>query len=146
MQQEILSLYHQAFREQVLDANRKILGQDDRLLHLSVHSFTPILNGQTRNADIGILYDPQHGQERAWAIALKISLAEAFPSFAIRFNYPYLGKSDGHTKALRRMLGPKHYAGLELELNQKHVQSPQAFKSLCQKFSLAVLSASHPKL
>ena len=37
----------------------------------------------------------------------------------IRFNYPYLGISDGFTSYLRKKFNQKNYVGIELEVNQK---------------------------
>jgi predicted N-formylglutamate amidohydrolase len=34
------------------------------VLHLSVHSFMPVLDGKVRHADIGLLYDPRRALER----------------------------------------------------------------------------------
>ncbi|HLF10126.1 MAG TPA: N-formylglutamate amidohydrolase, partial [Gammaproteobacteria bacterium] len=31
------------------------------VLHVSSHSFTPMLNGETRRTDLGLLYDPRRG-------------------------------------------------------------------------------------
>jgi hypothetical protein len=36
-------------------------------------------------------------------------------------NYPYAGRSDGLTSALRRRHLPQRYLGIELEINQRHV-------------------------
>jgi len=84
-----------------------------------VHSFTPKLNDQERNNDIGILYDPKKLNEkefsRLWVNALNNVSKKTFKT---RFNYPYLGKSDGHTTSLRKKIGHA-YIGIELEINQK---------------------------
>ena len=39
-------------------------------------------------------------------------------SLRVRMNYPYQGRSDGHTTALRRLFGSGEYIGIELEVNQ----------------------------
>jgi predicted N-formylglutamate amidohydrolase len=83
--------------------------------HISVHSFTPVLHGKIRNADIGLLYDPAHVAEREFCIRWQ-ALLEA-RGWRVRRNYPYLGTADGHTSALRKQFG-RRYAGVELELNQ----------------------------
>lgn len=83
--------------------------------HVSVHSFTPVLDGVHRAADIGLLYDPGRPGERRLARAWRDRLAAA--GWRVRLNYPYRGVADGHTTSLRR----RHahgYAGIELELNQ----------------------------
>jgi predicted N-formylglutamate amidohydrolase len=92
-----------------------------RILHLGVHSFTPILAGVTRKPDVALLYDPARAAERALAARWGSALASALPSRTVRRNDPYKGASDGVTTAMRRELGPKVYMGIEIEVNQRHV-------------------------
>ena len=88
------------------------------IVHLGIHSFTPVLNGKVRNTDIGILYDPSRPAERELAQVIKAEIKRLHPEMKVRFNYPYKGISDGLTTALRKKFGPR-YAGLEIEINQK---------------------------
>src|SRR5690606_12600429 len=92
------------------------------VVHLSCHSFTPELNGLVRNADIGILYNPKNLTEKLFAISLKRQINQLEPSLKVRFNYPYLGTSDGFTVYLRHKF-KEHYAGIELEVNQKFMEN-----------------------
>ena len=89
-----------------------------KVIHLGIHSFTPVLNGVERDADVGILYDPSRPSEAQIAENLIKSIKERAPWLKIRKNYPYLGKSDGLTTTLRQKFGPS-YAGIEIEINQK---------------------------
>ena len=89
-----------------------------KVIHLGIHSFTPVLNDVEREADVGILYDPSRPAEARIAENLIKSIRERAPWLKIRKNYPYLGKSDGLTTTLRQKFGPS-YAGLEIEINQK---------------------------
>ena len=88
------------------------------IVHLGIHSFTPVLNGKVRNTDIGILYDPARPQERAYANVIKDEIKRLYPAMKVRFNYPYKGSSDGLTTTLRKKFGPR-YVGIEIEINQK---------------------------
>lgn len=88
------------------------------IIHLGIHSFTPVLNGKVRNTDIGILYDPARPQERAYANVIKAEIKRLYPAMKVRFNYPYKGSSDGLTTTLRKKFGPR-YVGIEIEINQK---------------------------
>jgi len=88
------------------------------IVHLGIHSFTPVLNGKVRNTDIGILYDPARPQERAYAQVIKDEIKRLYPAMKVRFNYPYKGTSDGLTTTLRKKFGPR-YVGIEIEINQK---------------------------
>ena len=101
--------------------------------HFSVHSFTPELDGQIRNADIGLLYDPSRPAEREFCAGLGARLAAR--GWRVRMNYPYRGAADGHTSALRRRFGPR-YAGIELEFNQ--ALFPRLLAPLCEDVRAAL--------
>ena len=88
------------------------------IVHLGIHSFTPVLNGKVRNTDIGILYDPSRPKECELAQVIKAEIKRLHPEMKVRFNNPYKGTSDGLTTTLRKKIGPR-YAGLEIEINQK---------------------------
>ncbi len=105
------------YRRTVEDAIRAAEG---RVLHLSVHSFTPVLDGEVRRADVGLLYDPSRPAERDFCVAWQADLRRRLPGLAILRNVPYRGTSDGFTTHLRRRLSPSQYLGIELEVNQKY--------------------------
>jgi predicted N-formylglutamate amidohydrolase len=88
------------------------------IVHLGIHSFTPVLNGKPRNTDIGILYDPTRPKECAYANVIKNEIKRLYPHMKVRFNYPYKGTSDGLTTSLRKKFGSR-YVGIEIEINQK---------------------------
>lgn len=113
--------YFDGFRDAFLGAIKAELSKKTaaKIIHLSIHSFTPEWNGKIRNADVGILYDPSRLSEAAYAKSFKENLKKENPNLRIRFNYPYLGKSDGHTTALRKRYEDCDYLGFEIELNQK---------------------------
>ena len=115
---EILEDYYYSYREKVQESIMNYILNGDKVLHLSVHSFTPELFGRRRNADIGVLYDPANIWEKELALKLKAIMQKKAPDIKVRFNYPYLGKADGFTTSLRKSF-PENYAGIELEINQK---------------------------
>lgn len=98
---------------------------------MAVHSFTPVLDGVPRNVDIGLLYDPAQGQERSFCGAWRKALAARAPHLRIRMNQPYKGISDGFPTALRRAF-PQHYAGVELEVNQRFAQGGKMDQELAR--------------
>lgn len=111
--------YFADFRKKFLAAlNDYFVQNPEQVIHISVHSFTPELNDFVRNADIGLLYDPARKPEAAFAQAWKSNLLKIRPDLRVRFNYPYLGKTDGHTTALRKIFPAERYVGFELEMNQ----------------------------
>lgn len=90
------------------------------VLHLSVHSFTPVLRGRVRGMDVGLLFDPARRSERAFCERWRASLRAA--GLAVRLNAPYRGTSDGFTSWLRRLFPERRYLGVELEVNQRLVR------------------------
>jgi len=110
--------YYEAFREEAARwiAVRHTLGQP--VLHLSVHTFTPVLDGRVRDVDIGVLYDPRRPAEKGFGRAWRNRLAEALPELRIRLNQPYPGRSDSHLTTYRRQYADAAYRGIELEVNQ----------------------------
>lgn len=112
--EKILKSYYWPYRKKI----EKTFSLKKKVLHISIHSFTPQLNGELRNADIGILYDPSSRRESEVARELKLFLKSS--SLKVRMNYPYRGTSDGLTTNLRKL--HKNYSGLEIELNQKFFQ------------------------
>lgn len=119
---EILDRYYHPHRRRTEGAIGAAVEGGSRVVHIASHSFTPELNGHVRTADIGLLYDPVRPGEVAFATLWLSALREGDPSLRLRRNYPYLGKSDGLTMALRRRHAPERYIGIELEVNQRYVE------------------------
>jgi predicted N-formylglutamate amidohydrolase len=118
---QILRLYYQPYRSRAEQAIRQAIATHGQVIHLSSHSFTPVLNGKERHADIGLLYDPMRAAEMQLCEHWQAALKAYAPELTVRRNYPYAGKGDGLTTWLRRQLPPAVYVGIELEINQKHI-------------------------
>ena len=116
--QAILNEHYYPYRQEAEKAIQGFIENGEKVYHLSIHSFTPVLNGDVRKADIGLLYDPSRQQEKQLCSSWKNILNELLPQMIVRNNYPYKGTDDGFTTYLRRKF-PFNYAGVELELNQK---------------------------
>lgn len=95
------------------------------VLHLSIHTFTPVFNNQIRAVDIGLLFDPGRHAEKTFCEAYAENISRAFPHLAVRFNEPYKGVDDGFTTYLRTRFDNGQYAGIEIEINQKFSTSVQ---------------------
>lgn len=121
LKQEILSRYYLPYRTKAETAIGQMIARGQRVIHISCHSFTPELDGEVRDADLGLLYDPARTPEaglcRRWRVALKAYAA----ALRARMNYPYTGTADGFTVYLRRRFPAQSYLGIEIEINQKHV-------------------------
>lgn len=116
-----IAKYYQPYREFVERAARQCIERAGSCIHLSVHTFAPELDGEVRNADVGLLYDPARKLERTFAARLGEHLERH--DFTVRMNYPYRGTADGLTAHLRRKLPKMRYLGIELEINQKVVST-----------------------
>lgn len=119
--ERILERYWRPHRREVEAAFDAAVRQAGSVLHVAVHSFTPVLHGVRRNADIGLLYDPRRPAERALCERWSRCLGERAAPLRVRRNYPYRGYADGLTTYLRRGYARKGYIGVEVEVNQKHV-------------------------
>ena len=62
---KIIEQYYRPFREQVINLIQKNINQKLQVWHLSIHSFTPVMNNIIRNTDIGFLYNPQRSSEKS---------------------------------------------------------------------------------
>lgn len=107
---------HRARVEAMVERARAEAGA---VLHVAVHSFTPVLGDDVRDYDVGLLYDPGRTWEQRLATAWALALAEAEAVHGVRRNAPYRGVSDGLTRGLRRLHPDRAYAGIELELSQR---------------------------
>ena len=113
----LLERYH-AYRVHFTTAIKSSIEAGHHVLHISVHTFTPVLDGEVRNVDIGLLYDPARKQEQEFCRAWQDQLEHVLPGSKIRMNQPYRGTADGFTTSLRKTF-PKNYAGIEIEVNQR---------------------------
>lgn len=114
----IVQAYYAPYRQRAETWVHEGVSSGFRVVHLSSHSFTPVLDGQVRTADAGLLYDPTRAGEVDLAAHWKGALVERQPALRVRRNYPYAGKNDGLTASLRRRYPADRYVGIELELNQ----------------------------
>jgi len=121
VRREILQAHYLPYRTQTEAHIARELAKGRRVIHISSHSFTPVLEGDVRNADIGLLYDPGRKAEAELCRRWQAALTTTAPELRVRRNYPYTGKSDGFTAFLRRRFAADGYVGVELEVNQQQV-------------------------
>jgi len=115
--ERIVQQYYIPHRNRVLRAVERCFQESEQVLHLSVHSFTPELNGVVRDVDIGLLFDPSRPNEKRFCEKLSEYLQQN-SSLRICDNKPYLGTADGLTTTLRSLFSDD-YMGIEIEVNQK---------------------------
>ncbi len=137
--QKIMDLYYWPFRQQVMTSIKKHIEHGLQVWHLSIHSFTPVLHDMVRNADIGLLYDPQRPPEKILARQWKIEILKQTPIYKIRMNYPYQGVSDGFTSMMRKIYPSDQYVGIEVEANQALTQTTQNLDTLKNILTISLL-------
>ena len=121
----LMKKYYTAYRQQVYEWIKERARKTDSVVHLSIHTFTPVLKGEVRSADIGILFDEKREPEAKISKQLVNELGVFAPQFVTKHNYPYLGTADGFTTYLRKEFRPQNYSGIEIEVNNKHHSKPQ---------------------
>ena len=118
--ERVLVEYYRPYRERVEALVRESCENGQRIVHVSCHSFTPILDGVLRRADIGLLFDPKRDTETNFCLNWQRQLRTLAPQLIVRRNYPYRGYGDGLTTYLRKRFSDSVYCGIELEVNQKY--------------------------
>ncbi|MEJ7643842.1 MAG: N-formylglutamate amidohydrolase [Chryseolinea sp.] len=117
--EEVLKGYYHPHRSSV---EKWIEASIGRIVHLSVHSFTPVLNNITRLVDVGLLFDPDRSNEALFCRKYRDALMTLLPEKTISFNAPYKGIDDGFTTHLRTVFDDDKYLGIEIEVNQKYTE------------------------
>ncbi|MGH6948372.1 MAG: N-formylglutamate amidohydrolase [Kiloniellales bacterium] len=99
--------YHVAIERQI---DRKLTSGKAPAI-LSLHSFTPVMKGETRPWEIGILWN----RDPRLPVPLMAALADQ--GIAVGDNHPYSGR-DGHGYTLHRHAEPRGFAHALIEVRQ----------------------------
>ncbi|QDV21948.1 N-formylglutamate amidohydrolase [Aureliella helgolandensis] len=136
----ICDRYYHSYRNRVQERIAQQVNAGQTVLHLSIHSFTPRFRGSRRTLDIGVLFDPA----RSWEVTVSEQIVAHLKTAELdaRYNEPYLGTDDGFTTFLRTRFPNSHYAGLEIELNNRFAKfSEQSQMRWCEAIAQAVTRA-----
>ncbi len=148
LRRQIIDKHYTPHRRAVELAIKKEISHGRRVLHLGIHSFTPVLNGVKRQAEVGVLYDPIRSHEKSISerlvMSLKSHLKAASCAWRVRKNYPYYGSSDGLTTTLRQRFKSSQYFGIELEMNQAIVSSAAGRKQMTTMLSATLKELVSP--
>ena len=137
--EQLLARYYHPYRQAVSDRIGALIAVGAQVVHLSVHSFTPILHGRLRNADLGLLYDPARDQEKHFCQHWQKLLKQQAATLRVRCNYPYRGTADGLVRTLRGRFPLQDYLGIELEVNQGLLAGKKSFPGEVQSALLETL-------
>jgi predicted N-formylglutamate amidohydrolase len=116
--ERVMRRYHARHMGRVHEVLRGWEGSGDLVVHLGIHSFTPVWEGREREVDIAVLFDPDRALEARFAARWTATMALALPELRVRQNQPYHGADDGLTTSLRENLPADRYLGIELEVSQ----------------------------
>lgn len=128
--------YWKPYRSRVESFGHSLVAQGYRLVHYSIHSFTPIWNGEVRQVDVGLLYDDERELEAAHCSHLEQVIKNIKPDLKVIHNEPYSGKADGLTTYLRTRFQSRDYLGIEIEINQKFTK--RSLKEVAVLLSTAI--------
>jgi predicted N-formylglutamate amidohydrolase len=128
---EIAARHYRPHRDAVEGEIARRIAAGSQVIHIASHSFTPVMDGVVRSADVAWLYDPKRAGESVLAKRWMAELARHAPGLQLRRNYPYQGSGDGLATLLRRRFPGTTYVGIELEVNQRFVaQGGQPWEAL----------------
>lgn len=119
--QAINAQHYRPHRDAVEGEIGRRIACGQRVIHVASHSFTPVLDGVVRQADVAWLHDPRRAAEAALSRRWIAACAQRAPGLRLRRNYPYQGRGDGLTALLRKAFANEVYVGIELEVNQRFV-------------------------
>ncbi|QDT06223.1 N-formylglutamate amidohydrolase [Rubripirellula lacrimiformis] len=77
---QLLSQYYRPYRADVLQCVSDFVRDGRSVIHLSVHTFTKRFQGDRRDVDLGILFDPDRPSERQWSLRCCQRLEQRLPS------------------------------------------------------------------
>ncbi len=115
----IIDKHYHPYRNRILRAFQTAVNAGSRIIHVSVHTFTPVFRGVRRKLDVGLLFDPDRALEQSLCSTWQRILRHHHPRLRIELNQPYLGIDDGLTTAMRMLFADHDYAGIELEINHR---------------------------
>ena len=120
---ELIDKYYIPYRSEVEGKIIEHLHRGEKVLHISMHTFTPSLNGVERMVDIGILCDEEKPMELEFSNSWREKLSNQLSDKLVMINMPYNGADDGFTTYLRSKYKESDYLGIELEINQKYINT-----------------------
>lgn len=131
----LIEEYYRPFHHQLETCIAEHVAQQKQVLHISIHTFSPILDGFIQNAGIGVLYDShRHGEKEVARLIHSLLLQETTP-YRIRLNYPFSGSKDYILSHFRKQYEQKDYLGIKMEINQALLASTENLSALCGSLS-----------
>lgn len=124
VREKIFKKYYQPHRKKIEDKIDQIIGNGEQVIHVGIHTFTPVWENKEREVDVGFLFDPRSKAEQHLCYLWRHELSQRSSDLRIKMNEPYRGTMDGFTTYLRRQFTNNTYLGLEIEVNQRFTDPP----------------------
>lgn len=142
---ELLKLHYHPYRDRVMHEVKDSIIAAGRVIHLSIHTFTPRFRGHWRPIDVGLLFDLGRSTERTFCERWRQSASRRFPRIRLVENQPYNGTDDGLTTELRRHFQPTEYLGIEVEINHRYWKRSVGLQRKIVKALLETIPHNDPK-
>ncbi len=139
--QAIERAYHRPYWRRVETLLSALLAAGQRVLHVGVHSCIDELDGEARQLDVALLFDPQRPSEAAFCRHWQRRLIAHRPAWRCPFNQPYLGAADGLTTWLRTCFPAAAYAGVEIEVRQGLIATRRAQRQVADVLAATLAEA-----
>jgi predicted N-formylglutamate amidohydrolase len=123
LRREILENHYVPYRNRVEAHIAEAIALGSRVVHVSSHSFTPVLDGEVRNADIGLLYDPARPGELKFCRSWQARIEQSAPDLKVRRNYRLPAPPLSRLRLCRRRTGNQSPARVERR-NRLEVLAP----------------------
>ncbi len=136
--QQRLEVYYRPYHEAFDQLVEQRVAQSAPVLLVSMHSFTPVWNGQVRTMDIGVLFD------KCEDLGSKLATLIGEQELVVELNQPYTGRNglmfSVEDKGLRHQC-----PHLEIEINQALICTPDRQQRVARKLHTALMMV-YPEL
>jgi len=123
------------FTQALIDLLDRRQAQSIHTCLVTVHSFTPVLHGQTRSVELGILHDKD-----STLADLILAIATKHTTLAVERNQPY-GPSDDVTHTLKKHALTRNMANVMLEVKNSLLLEPASIKRISDQLSRLLIEA-----
>ena len=127
--------YYEPFRNELAEIIKSRTATSKSVALITIHSFSPVFDGEKRNMDIGIIHD----SDSRLADEI-ITIANSDKSFDIRRNEPY-GPDDDVTFTLAEHAVSQGLLNVMIEIRNDLIADSDAQKSMAQKLANYITSA-----
>lgn len=131
----LIDTYYHPFYHQLQTCIASHIANKQQVLHISIHTFTPILRGLFQNTGIGVLYDSHRHAEKEVARLIHGVLLQETPPYRIRQNHPFSGSNDYVLKHFRSLYSEKEYLGIKMDINQALIKDENNLETVSKALS-----------